>query len=209
MTLKIHKIIVGMIETNCYIIQDEESKDAIIIDPGDNEDEIFEFINKHGIKHIPYIFYTHGHIDHVRANPKLKKLTNSKIAVHKNDVELIENGELCGATYLGISYHEHSPDIVIQDKDEFEFSGNKIKVIHTPGHTQGCVCYLIDNYLFSGDTLFKSSVGRTDLYGGNYEMILKSIKDKLFILPDETKVFPGHGPETTIGKEKNSNPFFI
>lgn len=209
MSIKFETIIVGMLGVNCYIIWDEATKNGIVIDPGDNGDKILKFIKKTGVN-IPYIINTHGHIDHVGANLYLKDILRAKIGIHELDKELLGNSFVNGADLLMLPFTEHNADFFLKDGDEVKVDGVLLKVIHTPGHTQGGVCFYCEEIksLFSGDTLFDGSIGRTDLPGGNYEQIISAIQNKIFCLPDFVKVYPGHGESTSIGTEKRENPFF-
>ncbi len=209
MTVKIHIIEVGPLQVNCYIIYDEETKEGVIIDPGDNAADIIKFVNKQSLK-ISHILNTHGHIDHIGGNFEVKSALNAKLGIHKSDENLLEDSFNNGAAFLMLPFQPHKTDFYLSEESDIIIDKIIIKVIHTPGHTQGGVCFYIKegNLLFSGDTLFSGSIGRTDLPGGNYDSIISSIKNKLFILPDKTIIYPGHGPASTIKEEKQSNPFF-
>ena len=170
----IRRIIVGPLETNCYILADEKTKEAVIIDPGDDAEKIFKAIKKEGLKP-KFILLTHKHPDHTGALKKIKVLCNLRCCT-------------------------------IGDDGELKLGDLKIRVMATPGHTLDSVSFIIRENIFSGDTLFKQGIGRTDLEGGDFNQIKKSLK-RLMEFPDNFKVFPGHGPETTIGEEKTNNPF--
>jgi glyoxylase-like metal-dependent hydrolase (beta-lactamase superfamily II) len=204
--VEIIKLELGPLLTNCYIIV-SNSKDAIIIDPAAQPEKIIRKINKLNINPIK-IINTHCHIDHIAAAYELQQKFNLPFFIHKDDAYLVNNtyinGELFGFGKV------RTPSISgYLDEEIIELNKIRIKVIHTPGHTLGSISlYIIDkNKVFVGDTLFAGSIGRTDLPGGSYQQIIKSIKEKLFTLPEETQVYPGHGPITTIGEEKVSNPF--
>ena len=206
--------VVGQLETNCYILGDEKSKDALCIDPGGGIDEIMAAVNKAKLS-IKYIINTHGHFDHIGGNGPLKKITGAKLAIHSEDVTLLENAALQSAAFGTDAVPSPSPDILLKDDDKIKVGNLVFSVIHTPGHSQGGICLflkLTDNHekiLFTGDTLFAGSIGRTDLPGGSYKDIIASIKSKILPLGDDVRILPGHGPETTIGREKRFNQFLI
>jgi hydroxyacylglutathione hydrolase len=192
----------GIFQVNSYLVLNE--KEAIIIDPFESK----EFLE--GIKDykVSYILLTHGHIDHILAVNELKEKTKAKVAIHKNDLELLNNENENMAKEFNYKLEKIKPDIILEDSQKLKFEDRDIEIIHTPGHTQGSICILIKNVLFSGDTLFKESIGRTDLPGGDFDQEINSINKRLLTLPDKTMVFPGHGPRTTIKEEKEGN-FFI
>lgn len=200
--MKISRMPLGAYAANSYIVMDENTKDALIIDPGDDYLSIKQYINKLGIN-LKYIFITHGHADHTGAVAELRNLYKIPVCMNEKDECLIMNGEYM----FGNPKNCGAADIKIKDNDTFEIGDMKLKCIETPGHSEGGMCFLIDNVVFTGDTLFQSSIGRTDFIGGNFDTIIDSIKTKLLTLPDETIVLPGHGSETTIGNEKMYNPF--
>lgn len=203
--MKIITFVKGPIDANNYLLIDEESNEAVLIDCSSNEDSYIDEIKTSGVK-LKYILLTHGHFDHILGVDKFKKVFNVDTYVSKDDlsqVKLVPDmmQMFAGMMPINISEIHH----FVADGDEFTIGNTKIKAIATPGHTQGGMCYLADDKLFSGDTLFLGSVGRCDLVDGDFKQIVRSIKDKLFILPESTEVFPGHGPKTSIGYEKKYN----
>ncbi|MBP2652961.1 MAG: putative metallo-hydrolase [Firmicutes bacterium] len=205
--MKIIDLQVGFIGTNCYIVYDDESKLAVVIDPGGSDQEILAIIKRENLS-VKYIINTHGHVDHITANLRIKDATAAPILIHEADAEmLIDPRSNMSAMMGGIGASCGPADYVLKDGDAIEFGNIKLNVIHTPGHTPGGICLLSGNILFSGDTLFEMSVGRSDFPGGSHKELITSIKDKLMLLADDTKVLPGHGAATTIGDERKMNPF--
>lgn len=202
----LQKLCVGELSTNCYILGDEKTKEGVVIDPGGDFDLIDENIEKLNLK-IKYIILTHGHIDHIKALVPLKKKTKAKVLIHKEDLPILSNPTYNLSQFIGEDSSFSEPDILLKDGDTIEFGKTKLLVLHTPGHTPGSISLYTDNLLFTGDTLFCEGVGRTDLPGASCEKLFSSIKQKLFTKPDDTEVFPGHGPSTTIGWEKKNNPW--
>lgn len=206
--MEIITLVVGELEVNCYLVGDAKKNEWLIIDPGGEGKEILETIagKKAGIK---FIVNTHGHPDHTSANNVIKKETGAPLYIHKADASFLSGLFTTMARLSGIKGASSKPDCFLKEGDTVSIGDISFKVIHTPGHTPGGICLYARGVLFSGDTLFAASIGRTDLPGGSLDNLLNSIKDKLFSLPDETMVYPGHGPRTSIAEEKNSNPFFI
>jgi hydroxyacylglutathione hydrolase len=200
------KLSVGELDTNCYILGDEKTKDGVVIDPGGDFDLIAENIEKLNLK-IKYIILTHGHIDHIQALTLLKEKTKAKVLIHSEDASILNDPLFNLSQFTGGEGSFSDPDLLLKEGDRVEFGGIKLEVIHTPGHTPGSISLYTDNVLFTGDTLFCEGVGRTDLPGASWEKLLNSIKQKLFTKPDDTEVLPGHGPSTTIGWEKENNPW--
>ena len=205
----IHEILpVGMLQCNCSILGDEVSHEAIVVDPGDDIPRIMAVLQKHNLT-VKQILITHAHIDHIAGAARLKKLTGAPILYNPNDLPLVEMMDM-QAGWLGMPTPEvHPPDDTLEDHRVIAITGLSGNILHTPGHTQGSVCLYLpeQKLLIAGDTLFAGSVGRTDLPGGDARALIRSIHSKLLPLPDETKVVPGHGPSTTIGEERESNPF--
>lgn len=195
----IKRIPAGIYAANCFLLMDDPTKNAAIIDPGGDGDDIIKEIEKLGAKP-QYILLTHGHFDHVGAVDELRGKYNIPVYINKNDEELINSGvEVFGK--IG------SPNNPLSDNMVISLGELKIRCIETPGHTPGGMCFLVQDALFTGDTLFAGSIGRTDFVGGDFNSIIKSIKSKLLVLMDDVKVYPGHGLTTTIGVERVSNPF--
>ncbi|MCK4325997.1 MBL fold metallo-hydrolase [bacterium] len=203
----IKKLTVGPLGANCYLAADEETREAIIIDPGAEGEKIQRLIEKERI--IPaYIVNTHGHIDHIGANGYLKgRLDGIKISIHEADAKMLTDSAQNLSDWAGGMELLPSADILLKDGDEVSFGKLSLRVVHTPGHTPGGICLLIDEKVFTGDTLFAGSVGRTDLPGGSMDLLRTAIREKLLTLPDGTIIYPGHGPLSTIGEERASNPF--
>lgn len=191
---------------NCFILGCEATKQAVVIDPGDDADRILMELAKSELK-VEYLLNTHGHFDHVGANKRMKEATGARIGIHPADEPML--GELSRTAQMFGLAAENSPpaDFLLNHDDDIRFGEIILKVIHTPGHSQGGVCLHTPGHLFAGDTLFSGSIGRTDLPGGDYDTLISSIKEKLLPLDENTVVYTGHGPETTIGKEKQMNPF--
>jgi glyoxylase-like metal-dependent hydrolase (beta-lactamase superfamily II) len=200
------KLPLGKFQTNCYIIADDASKEAAVIDPADDFQEIKQFIEKHNLK-VKYILLTHAHGDHILALPELKAFCKAPIGINIGDEDMLRDYNINMSGQFTKVPIEAKADFYLKDRDILELGSNKISIIHTPGHTKGGVSILFEKELMSGDTLFLMGIGRTDFYGGDYNTLINSIKTKLFILPEDIKVHPGHGSSTTILNEKNNNPF--
>jgi glyoxylase-like metal-dependent hydrolase (beta-lactamase superfamily II) len=205
----IHEILpVGMLQCNCSIFGDEQSREAVVIDPGDEIEEIQLILAKHRLR-VKAIVITHAHIDHVGGAQKLKAVTGAPVYMNANDRELNDQLDV-QAGWLGMRTPEKtSIDVNARDGDSLTLGAAEFHVLHTPGHTQGSISLWIpaENKVVAGDTLFRDSIGRTDLPGGNPRQILRSIHEKLLPLAETTVVIPGHGPNTTIGRERERNPF--
>jgi len=205
----IHKIlIVGLLQCNCSIIGDESTREAMVIDPGDDIDDIQELLRQDNLQ-VKQIVITHAHIDHVGGAMKLRAATGAPILINQNDAQLLQMLDT-QAAWIGIAPPgEVVIDQALKNGDTVKTGSIEGNVLHTPGHTEGSVCLYFprEKKLIAGDTLFAGSIGRTDLPGGSFEKIIRSIHDSLLPLPDETIVVPGHGQLTTIGDERQMNPF--
>lgn len=200
--VNIKKFVAGPIETNTYVIYDDKKKGAVI-DPGYKNQDLLDFIKKEKLK-IEYILITHGHFDHVCYVKDLQDETGAQIGISEKDLDMIEHSHAWVGQSMGYELKYFTPDILLEDKDDLKIGKMTLGVIATPGHSIGGLCLYLEKekILFSGDTLFANAVGRTDLPFASENEIWRSIKEKLFVLPGEVKVLPGHGPETTIGTEK-------
>lgn len=197
----------GVCQTNCYFLYEEGSREAIFVDPADHGEVIFEKLTKAGFT-VAGILLTHGHFDHIWGVEKLKELSGAKVYAYEGEKVLLEDAvtnlsDQCGRPCTVV------PDFYMKDGEEVTIAGMTCKLLATPGHTVGSCCYYFesDQLLVAGDTLFEESVGRTDFVTGSASAIVRSIKEKLFVLPEDVKVYPGHGEQTTIGHEKKYNAF--
>jgi glyoxylase-like metal-dependent hydrolase (beta-lactamase superfamily II) len=205
----IHEILsVGLLQCNCSILGDEASREAIVVDPGDDIPAIMAVLQRHGLT-VKSIVITHAHIDHIAGAQQLKRLTGAPILYNQNDIPLVKMMDAQAAWLQMPTPEVLPPDIAMTDGQTVAVSGIKATVLHTPGHTQGSSCLYLpeQSLLIAGDTLFAGSVGRTDLPGGDTKQLIRSIHDRLLVLSDDTTVVPGHGPSTTIGEEREGNPF--
>ena len=201
--------IIGPLELNCYLIWNEENKKGVIIDPGYYNLKLNNYINEMNIT-VEYIILTHGHGDHICGVPAYrKKFPNMKVIAHETEDEILSNSELNLSKEVSGKSVTVSPDIYIKNDETINLAGMDVRFIHTPGHTKGGMSILIGDYLFCGDTLFYESIGKTHFHGGSYDVLIASIKEKLFKLPGHTKVMPGHMNYSTIDHEKEHNPFLL
>jgi len=199
------KLVVGALDANCYIVGSESAKAGMIIDPGDEAEAILEEVKDLGLA-IKSIVLTHAHIDHIGALKEVKEATGAEVAIHADDAQALQEKSV--SAMFGLSYPTPPPpDRLLKGGDSIAIGDLHFQVLHTPGHSPGCICLLGEGVVFSGDTLFNFGIGRYDLPGGNHSQLMNSIHTKLMVLPDNTTVYPGHGPDTTIGVERQGNPF--
>ena len=202
----LESITVGPIQANCYILGCPETREALLIDPGDEPDRIAERLKRHGLEPVAYL-HTHGHLDHVGATAGLKERFGGRILLHRADLFLYEHAREQAEAY-GIEIPATLPvDAFIEEGEVIAWGRLQGRVRHTPGHSPGGVCLLVPDRVFTGDTLFAGSIGRTDLPGGSMTQLMRSIRETLLTLPDPTVVAAGHGPLSTIGAERQANPF--
>lgn len=200
-------VVVGAIETNCYVVAAGQNREALVIDPGADADQVKKALSRHRCT-AGLVVNTHGHYDHIGADGDF----GVPVAVHRNDADMLYDSRKNYSAIFGISFKVKNPVRYVEDGELIEMGGLSLRVLHTPGHSPGGISLLLEKphagIVFTGDALFAGSIGRTDL-GGSQETLLRSIREKLLVLPDETVVYPGHGPSTTIGKERRDNPFLF
>jgi len=200
------RLIVGPLQVNCYILSDEKTKEAVVIDPGDDAEDILRLIREKGLA-VKYIVNTHAHFDHVGANRQLKEATGAELLLHEKDAVVLTSSPKQAALFNMKTTASPAADKYLQHGDAINAGEVSLKVLHTPGHTPGGISLAEQGMVFTGDSLFAGSIGRTDFPGGDMMTLLGAIRQNLLSLPDETRVFPGHGPDTTIGDERRDNPF--
>lgn len=203
--LKLNSLVLGVVETNCYIVSNVNTMEAIVVDPADNANTINEYLKVNDLV-CQGILLTHGHFDHIMAAKQLAELTGVKIYAHEAEEQLLKLPEYNASSHVGLRL-SLIPDTFLKDQEILRLAGFTIKVIHTPGHTAGGACYYFvgEDVLISGDTLFHEDIGRSDLPTGNGKVLVESINNKLMILEDQVKVYPGHGVSSTIGHERQNN----
>ena len=209
MPIKIQSMEVGPVQTNCYVVYNDSTKEAVLIDPGAEPKVILKYLadNKLNLK---FILNTHGHPDHIGANQEIKnKYPDVPLCVHAEDSSLLTSKQALLTMLLGLKYGSPPPDRLLKEGEEIKITGLTLSVIHTPGHTPGGISLIGKEFIFTGDTLFYDSIGRSDLPGGDQETLIDSIRNKLFILDKNLTVYPGHGIKTTIGRELSENPYLI
>ncbi|MCT4631817.1 MAG: MBL fold metallo-hydrolase [Firmicutes bacterium] len=202
----LRKLVLGMYMTNCYIIVCEETKKAVIIDPGSEYNRIKAELDKVNID-LQFILLTHGHGDHIGAVPQLMEEYELPVYIHEQEKKILNNSNRNLTRQIYKNGIEIEPNRLLKDGEVLSVGSMNLEIIHTPGHTPGSISVKVGNIVFTGDTLFNHSIGRTDLPGGSYDTIINSIKEKLMILPDDTTAYPGHNTPTKIGVERNGNPF--
>jgi glyoxylase-like metal-dependent hydrolase (beta-lactamase superfamily II) len=203
--VRIDRLEVGALQTNCFLVSADESSPAFVIDPAGGAERVLEAI---GGRDVAAVVLTHGHFDHLGAATEVMEATGAPLWVHEADAEAVSSAWKNGARLFGFSDAAPEPDRRLADGDELWADGLLLCVLHTPGHTPGGISLLGDGHLFCGDTVFAGSVGRTDFPGGSARELRRSIETKIAVLPDDTVVHPGHGPDTTVGAERARNPFF-
>lgn len=206
--IEIKSMTLGMVATNCYLIINKETKEALLIDPADNALRISNVIEEN-VCTLKAILLTHGHFDHIMALNELKKRYNVPVYAHEEEEDVLKQSSLNMSGMIGQIYTTQA-DIYVKDGEHLKLAGLDIIVLHTPGHTKGGVCYYLpeEKVLMSGDTLFHCSIGRTDFPTGSMSQLVRSVKEQLFVLPDDVQIYPGHDSVTSIGYEKQYNPFF-
>jgi glyoxylase-like metal-dependent hydrolase (beta-lactamase superfamily II) len=198
---------VGPLETNCYIVWDRDTRKAAVIDPGGDDDLIAQQIARLELD-VEWVLITHGHLDHCFSAGSIARRCGAGIGMHPADIGHLTDGLEIAALYYDISaYERFTPTRFLTDGDVINLGSSAISVIHTPGHSQGGLCFLTDAGVFCGDTIFAGSVGRTDFPGGSSEQLVESIRKKILTMDDSTRLYPGHGPATSVGEERRSNPF--
>jgi hydroxyacylglutathione hydrolase len=200
------RLIVGPLQVNCFILADEMTREAVVIDPGDDAGDILKIIKEKGLK-VKYIVNTHAHFDHVGANKAIKDATGAALLIHNSDEPVLASASRHSAAFGMKPVSSPPADRYVKHGEVITAGEVSLTVLHTPGHSPGGICLLEQGMVFTGDALFAGSIGRTDLPGGDLLTLLRSIKTNLMTLPDDTKVFPGHGPASTIGDERKENPF--
>jgi len=200
-------LVVGPIQSNCYIIGCERTREAAVIDPGGDADRILITLAKDRLRCV-YIINTHGHFDHSADNKRLKEVTGAQLLIHHADAPMILHQSMNGGMWGIHVDNSPPPDRYLTEGDIITFGDISLKVLNTPGHSPGSISLVTDKIVFVGDTLFAGSIGRTDFPGGDYEGLLHNVRKKIFTLGDDVVVYPGHGPKTTVGRERETNPFF-
>jgi hydroxyacylglutathione hydrolase len=203
----LHTFVTGPLETNTYLLADRATGEALVIDPGGEPGEILAFLAKERLR-LRQIVNTHGHFDHVSGNRALKSATGAALLIHEGDVPMLAEAAAHARFFMLHAENSPHPDTVLADREELRVGSLALRVVHTPGHSPGGITLVAPGAAFCGDLVFFGSVGRTDLPGGSESVLLDSIRRHILTLPDDTALYPGHGPETTVGQEKRQNPFF-
>ena len=204
--LLVHQLSVGPLQVNCFVVACQRTREAMVIDPGEDGPRILQLAESNGYQ-VKKIVNTHGHFDHIGANQPVKEATGAVLMMHEADLPLLQNARNHAQAYGLTVSPSPDPDKFLNEGDVFSVGEQSFSIFHVPGHSPGSICLLSDGHLFVGDVLFAGSVGRTDLPGGDFDALIEGVREKLFRLPAETIVHPGHGPDTTIGREKHTNPF--
>ncbi len=199
--------VTGPLETNTYIVADRSAGEALVIDPGGDPGEILAFLAHERLR-CRHIVNTHGHFDHISGNRALKSATGASLLVHEDDVPMLAEASSHAGIFMMHAENSPQPDILLADQEELRVGSVLLRVVHTPGHSPGGITLVARGMAFCGDLVFHGSVGRTDLPGGSERVLLDSIRRHIMTMPDDTVLYPGHGPDTTVGLEKKQNPFF-
>lgn len=207
--MKLYALPVGMLQTNCYILVNEELKEAVVVDPGGDAGRIISHLEALKLERVAAIFITHGHSDHISALNEVRRATGAPVYISREDAPALQDANRNLSFFVGAAIECAAPEYFFTDGEDVQAAGFTFKIFATPGHTKGGICIYdeADGFVFAGDTIFCESIGRTDLPGGSYKEILASIKSKLLTLPEDTVLLPGHGPKTTVGWERRRNPF--
>jgi hydroxyacylglutathione hydrolase len=200
-------LVVGPIQSNCYILGCERTRQAAVIDPGGDVDKILMTLAKANLRCV-YIINTHGHFDHSGGNRRLKEVTGAQLIIHRGDAPMIVHQAANGGMWGMKIENSPPPDRTVEEGEFITFGDISLKVLHTPGHSAGGISLVVDRMAFVGDTLFAGSIGRTDFPGGDHEGLLRNVREKIFVLGDDVVIYPGHGPKTTVARERRTNPFF-
>ena len=204
--LLVHQLSVGPLQVNCFVVACQRTREAMVIDPGEDGPRILQLAESNGYQ-VKKIVNTHGHFDHIGANQPVKEATGAVLMMHEADLPLLQNARNHAQAYGLTVSPSPDPDKFLNEGDVFSVGEQSFSIFHVPGHSPGSICLLSNGHLFVGDVLFAGSVGRTDLPGGDFDALIEGVREKLFRLPAETIVHPGHGSDTTIGREKQMNPF--
>ncbi len=208
MSIDFRRLTVGPLDVNCYLIWDRDTRKAAIIDPGGDSDDIIRQVSSLELS-VEWVLITHGHPDHCFDAGAVAREYGARVGMHQADLRPLSDVEvqLLAMVYDLSAYQQPTPTDLLSDGDTITLGESKVRVLHTPGHSQGGLCFVTDAGVFCGDTIFAGSVGRTDFPGGSYEQLIESIRTRILTMDDSTPLYPGHGPETTVGAERRANPF--